>query len=226
MFVSLRNSLRDAVFGLQDGLISTLGALMGIAAGTQNRNAVAISGLVIITVESLSMAAGSYLSSKSHRELMERLLKDEEDAILNDPEGEKKEIWEMYRKRGYADKEIRMIEKRLFSDKRLLLEDMAHKELGICLQGMEEPRSNALVMGVSYVIGGLVPVAPYMFLPIQAAMKVSALIAAVTLFVFGGIKGKLVGRPWWRSGIEMLAIAGLAGVSGYLIGHMAGEIYR
>ena len=65
-----RSRLREAIFGTQDGLISTLGALTGIAAGTQNREAVIVAGLVIIVVESLSMAAGSYLSSKSQREYL------------------------------------------------------------------------------------------------------------------------------------------------------------
>lgn len=225
MFEFFKKSLRDAVFGVQDGLISTLGALTGIAAGTQNKNAVAIAGLVIITVESLSMAAGSYLSSKSQKQLLERLLKEEEETILKDPEGEKKEIWALYRARGYKDKEIAMIEKRLFSNKQLLLEDMAHKELGICPKSMEEPGGNALVMGLAYIIGGLIPVTPYLLLPVQSAMKLSIVMTIGALFVFGGMKGSLVRQPWWKSGLEMLTVAGLAGVAGYLIGRWAGQIY-
>lgn len=226
MFNFLRKNLRDAVFGIQDGLISTLGALTGIAAGTQNQNAVAIAGLVIITVESLSMAAGSYLSSKSQKELLERLLKDEEEAIARDPEGEKREIWQMYRARGYKDKEIAMIEKRLFSDKRLLLEDMAHKELGICPKGLEEPGANGLVMGLAYVLGGSVPVIPYLIFNISVAMKISILIAVLALFLFGSLKGALVRKPWWKSGLEMLGVAGMAGLAGYLIGRLAGQVYH
>ncbi len=221
----LRKSMRDAVFGIQDGLVSTLGALTGIAAGTQNQNAVVIAGLVIITVESLSMAAGSYLSAKSQREMLERLLKDEEETIARDPEGEKREIWEMYRARGYADEEISMIEKRLFSDPRILLEDMAHKELGICPQGLEEPSSNALVMGLAYVVGGGVPVIPYLIFPIHTAIIASISITGAALFIFGGVKGAFVKKPWWRSGLEMLVIAGLAGFAGYMVGHWAGKLY-
>jgi predicted membrane protein (TIGR00267 family) len=222
----LRNSLRDAVFGIQDGLVSTLGALTGIAVGTQNRNAVAIAGLVIITVESLSMAAGSYLSSKSQKQLLERMLKDEEESIEKDPQGEKKEIWEMYRARHYTDKEIAMIEKRLFSDKKLLLEDMAHKELGICPRTLEEPGANAVVMGVSYVVGGMIPMVPYLIFSLPTALPVSVLVTVGTLFVFGGLKGMLVKQPWWRSGLEMLFVAGLAGAAGYFIGRLAGNIYH
>ncbi|MBI3328725.1 MAG: VIT1/CCC1 transporter family protein, partial [Nitrospinae bacterium] len=163
----MRGKLRDAVFGIQDGLVSTLGALTGIAEGTQSREVVALSGLVIMTVESLSMAAGSYLSSKSQREYLERLLREEEEAIEKNPEGEKQEIWAMYRARGYTDDEIAIVEKRLLSDKRLLLEDMAHKELGICPQAMEEPFGNAVAMGIAYVFGGLIPLLPYLLLPVH-----------------------------------------------------------
>lgn len=217
----VRSRLRDAVFGVQDGLVSTLGALIGIAEGTRSRVTVIISGIVIIVVESLSMAAGSYLSSKSHRQYLQRLLKEEEEAIARDPEGERREIWEMYRARGYSDAEIQIVANRLLSDKRLLLEDMAHKELGISPAKLEHPGANALVMGIAYVIGGLIPVLPYLFLSIDSALPVSILGTFTALFLFGGIKGRLIRQPWWRSALEMTGVAGLAAGAGYIIGRLA-----
>ena len=215
---AVRTKLRDAVFGTQDGLISTLGALTGIAAGTQNRDAVVVAGFVIIVVESLSMAAGSYLSSKSQRQYLERLLREEEEEIARDPEGERQEIWEMYRLRGYADAEIEIIAKRLMSNPKLLLEDMAHKELGISPETLEEPLGNALVMGTTYVLGGLVPVLPYLSLPIATAIPVSISGTLLALFLFGGLKGRIVKQVWWRSGLEMLSVAGVAALAGFAIG--------
>ena len=222
----MRARLRDAVFGTQDGLISTLGALTGIAAGTQNREAVVIAGFVIVTVESLSMAAGSYLSSKSQREYLERLLREEEEEIQNEPEKERQEIWEMYRSRGYADAEIEIIARRLMSNPRLLLEDMAHKELGIVPETLEEPLGNALVMGTAYVLGGLVPVLPYLTLPIRTAMPISIAGTLLALFLFGGLKGRVVKQVWWRSGLEMLSVAGVAALVGFIIGQVADRLIR
>jgi VIT1/CCC1 family predicted Fe2+/Mn2+ transporter len=218
---AMRSRIREAVFGVQDGLVSTLGALTGIAAGTQQREPVVIAGLVIIVVESLSMAAGSYLSSKSQREYLERLLREEEEEIAKDPEGERAELWEMYRQRGYTDEEIPIIVNRLMSHPKLLLEDMAHKELGIVPTQMEKPLSNALVMGTAYVAGGLVPVLPYILLPLASAMPVSIGGTVIVLFIFGGLKGRLVRQSWWRSGLEMLAVAGLAAVAGFVVGRFA-----
>ena len=221
-----RSRLREAVFGTQDGLISTLGALTGIAAGTQNREAVIVAGLVIIVVESLSMAAGSYLSSKSQREYLERLLKEEEEEIARDPEGERAELCEMYRRRGFADAEIEIIANRLMSDPKLLLEDMAHKELGIAPEALEEPLGNAVVMGTAYVAGGLIPVLPYLILPMASAMPVSIVGTIFFLFLVGGLKGRIVQQSWWRSGLEMLTIAGLAGLAGFVVGRLAGQWVR
>lgn len=218
--------VREAVFGTQDGLISTLGALTGIAAGTHNPEAVVIAGFVIVSVESLSMAAGSYLSSKSQREYLERLLREEEEEIARDPEGERREIYEMYRLRGYTDEEIAIIAKRLLSNPKLLLEDMAHKELGISMTSLEEPLGNALVMGTAYVAGGLVPVVPYLLLPIPTAMPLSIGATLLSLFLFGGLKGRIVKQVWWRSGLEMLAVAGVAAAIGFLIGQMTNRLLR
>jgi predicted membrane protein (TIGR00267 family) len=217
----IRSKIRDGVFGTQDGLVSTLGALTGIAAGTQSQAAVVIAGCVIVAVESLSMAAGSYLSSKSQREYLERLLREEEEEIANEPEKEHQEIWEMYRSRGYTDDEIAVIARRLMSDPKLLLEDMAHKELGISPATLEEPLGNAFVMGAAYVVGGLVPIAPYLFLPLHGAMPVSVIGTLAVLFLFGGLKGRIVKQSWWRSGLEMLSVAGLAALAGFLIGRVA-----
>ncbi|MGH8056176.1 MAG: VIT1/CCC1 transporter family protein [Candidatus Entotheonellia bacterium] len=222
----IRRRLRDGVFGIQDGLVSTLGALTGIAEGTQSSKLVVLSGLVVIAVESLSMAAGSYLSSKSHRQYLERLLREEEEAIAKDPEGERREIWAMYRARGYHDNEIAIVEKRLFSDKGLLLEDMAHKELGISPHTLEEPRGNALVMGIAYAVGGFVPLLPYLMASLHIAMPVSIAGTLLSLFAVGALKGRVVRQVWWRSGLEMLGIAGLAALVGFVLGHVADRWLR
>jgi len=217
----MRTQVREAVFGVQDGLTSTVGALTGIAAGTQRIGTVVIAGCVIVCVESLSMAAGSYLSSKSQRQYLERLLKEEEEEIRRDPEGERQELVEMYRLRGFKDDEIQIIVNRLMSDPKLLLEDMAHKELGISTENLEEPASNAVIMGVAYIIGGAIPVIPYLLLSLGPAMKVSVFGTLLALFLFGGLKGRLVRQVWWKSGLEMLTVAGVAALIGFVIGRAA-----
>lgn len=216
----IRTKIRDAVFGTQDGLVSTLGALTGIAAGTANPSTVVIAGFVIVAVESLSMAAGSYLSSKAQRQYLQRLLDEEWRAITENPEAEHEELLQMYRQRGFTDDEIQIIARRLFADKRWLLEDMAHKELGISPARLEEPMSNAVVMGMAYILGGMIPVLPYLAWPIPVALPLSIVVTSAGLFALGGVKGRLVNQSWWVSGLEMFGVAGVAAALGYFVGSL------
>jgi VIT1/CCC1 family predicted Fe2+/Mn2+ transporter len=216
-----RRSIRDGVFGLEDGLVSTFGAVTGVAMGTGSARVAALSGLVIVAVESVSMAAGSYLSTKSHRELLEQLIREERRQIDDDPEGERLEIRRMYAERGWREEEIVVVERRLMSDKELLLEDMAHKELGVVPGRLESPSGNALVMGVAYVLGGALPAAPYLFLPLPAAVPLSAAATGLALFALGAAKGRLVGSSPLRSGLEMLGLGAGAGALGWLVGRAA-----
>ncbi len=211
--------IRDIVFGVQDGLVSTLGVLTGIAKGTGDAGIVMISGLVVVAVESLSMAAGSYLSSKSQRQFQENLLEREREQIRTDIGNEEREISDMYGARGYSREEIGIIKKRLLSDKDLLLEDMAHKELGIVPSRMENPLLNAGFMGISYVVGGCLPVLPYFFTEnLRQGMTASFAATLAGLFGLGAAKGVLFKVSWLRSGLEIVFVAGFAALLGYLIG--------
>ncbi|MDO8519557.1 MAG: VIT1/CCC1 transporter family protein [Deltaproteobacteria bacterium] len=222
-FLNLKNlfdkGVRDIIFGTQDGLVSTMGALTGIAQGTGDPETVVIAGIVIVTVESLSMAAGSYLSTKAHRQYQEHLLENEKQEIENDIGNEEREILEMYQKRGYAPDEIEIIKKRLLSDRDLLLEDMAHKELGIVPGRLENPLSNGILMGFSYLAGGSIPLLPYLIIPdLVASGLISFGVTGLALFGLGAMKGKLFGISWIKSGLEIFLVAGGAAIIGYLIG--------
>lgn len=221
-FGRLLDAIRELVFGLEDGLVSTLGAVAGIAAGTEDGRIVALSGLVLIAVEALSMAAGSYLSNKSHREMLEKRIADERQEIEEKPEEETEELRVMYRQRGFSEEEIAILVKRITADKELWLEEMTAKELRIGAGDLEEPTSRAFVMGAAYVLGGAVPVVPFLLLPVDHALKVAVCATVVTLFAIGFVKAGAAGRSRWRGGMEMALIASAAAMLGYLIGKAAG----
>ena len=73
-------------------------------------------------------------------------------------------------------------------------------------------------MGTAYVAGGLIPVIPYLTLPVASAMPVSIIGTLLALFAFGGLKGRIVKQSWWRSGLEMVGVAGVAALAGFVIG--------
>lgn len=218
----IMTAIRELVFGLEDGLVSTLGAVAGIAAGTQDGRIVALSGLVLIAVEALSMAAGSYLSNKSHREMLEKKIRDERHEIETKPEEETDELREMYRERGFTTEETEMIVRRVTSDKKLWLEEMMAKELKIGAGELETPSVGALVMGVSYVVGGFVPVLPFLLLPVGPAQGWSVAASLLALFALGWWKGTAAGIDRLKSAAEMLLVASAAAGLGYGIGKIAG----
>lgn len=224
-FGRLLDAIRELIFGLEDGLVSTLGAVAGIAAGTADGRIVVLSGLVLIAVEALSMAAGSYLSNKSHREMLEKRIEDERKEIEEKPEEETEELRVMYRQRGFSADEIEILVKRITADKELWLEEMTAKELRIGAGDLEEPKSRAFVMGAAYVVGGAVPVIPFLLLPVDQALWIAISATVVALFAIGYFKAGAAGRSRWKGGAEMVVVASFAAVIGYLIGWGVGTLF-
>ncbi len=221
----LLTSIRELVFGLEDGLVSTTGAVAGIAAGTGDGRIVILSGLVLIAVESLSMAAGSYLSNKSHRQMLLKRIRDEEWEIEHEPEKETDELRVMYRQRGFSPDEIDILVKRITADKKLWLEEMMAKELRIGASDLDEPRDSATIMGVAYIVGGGIPVLPFFFLPIGPATIAAVGASILSLIAIGWWKAGVTGLPKVKSAVEMLGIAAAAAIIGYLIGKLVGSAF-
>lgn len=223
--VNLLDAIRELVFGLEDGLVSTMGAIAGIAAGTENGGVVVLSGLVIIAVEALSMTAGSYLSNKSHREMLEKKIADERERIELRPEEETEELRAMYLQRGFSEEEVGILVRRITGNKKLWLEEMVAKELHIGTSDLVEPNSRAVIMGISYVIGGAVPLVPYLVLPVEIALPVSIIATIAALYAVGYVKGRATGLSSMKSGGEMMLIASAAAFVAYLIGKAVGHVF-
>lgn len=166
----LVKSIREIVFGLEDSLVSTLGTLTGIAVGAQNTYIVILAGFVLIAAESTSMAAGSYLSSKS----------------------------------AFAAEQT-----------------LHHRRI----RAVQSIRA-AMVMWISYLIGGFIPLAPYLFLPISHALILSIVFTVFSLFFVGVWAGKMTGRSKIQNGLEMLTVSLLAALIGYLIGQIVHRYFQ
>lgn len=212
--------IRQLVFGFEDSLVSTLGAITGIAGGSQDNFVVVLAGMVIIFVESLSMGVGTFLSSKSEREVIEAAISKEKKLISKDPEGEKMEIRAYLKKHEFKSGEMESIVERLMSDRRLLLEEMMVHEYGMIAEPYQMSRKRGLVMWASYFVGGFFPVTPYLLLPIDQALPVSIIVTLIILFVFGALKTKYTGRSWIKSGAEMMILSISAAIVGFIVGRL------
>lgn len=217
--------LREIVFGMEDGMVSTMGAVTGIAAGLHEHFAVVLSGLVIVAVESISMAVGSYLSSKSEKEVDERKLHEELMELRETPDHEREELVEFYKKDGWPDKLAVEMAEAASRDEKLFLQEMAYRELGVMPEALENPVRNGAAMGISYVIGGAIPLLPYLVMSeVLHAIPVSIVATLVGLFSLGSYTASHSKRVWWKAGLEMLILAATAGFVGYGVGQLVERV--
>jgi vacuolar iron transporter family protein len=210
--------IREIVFGAEDGMVSTLGAVTGIAAATQDLFTTVLSGFVIIAVESISMGVGSYLSSKSEKEIDERKLYEERIELREFPEDERVELEEMYIEDGWPKKLAGEMSLVASQNHDLFLQEMAYRELSIIPDNLEHPIRNGFLMWISYIVGGLIPLVPYLILSFANAIPVSICVTLIGLFVLGSYTTKYTKRSWWKAGLEMLGLASAAAVVGYTVG--------
>lgn len=210
--------IREIVFGMEDGMVSTLGSVTGIAAATQDPFTTVLAGLVIISVESISMGVGSYLSNKSEREIDERKIVEEKEEIKNHPEEEREELRDMYVKDGWPKDLAEKMADVAKANPDIMLKEMSYRELEVIPDGLGSPIRNGFAMLVSYVIGGAIPLTPYLVLPIEKAIPLSIIITLIGLFTLGVVTTRFTKRSWWKAGLEMLALASAAALIGYFVG--------
>ncbi|MFA6511987.1 MAG: VIT1/CCC1 transporter family protein [Patescibacteria group bacterium] len=215
------SALREIVFGIEDGMVSTLGAVTGIAIGTQDHFTVILSGVVIIAVESVSMGIGSYLSNQSEQEVHARLLKEEEEEIAHFPEEEKTEMQQLFMREGWPKDFAQQMSEIASQNKSLMLKEMAYHEHGLNPQPTVSAVANGAKMFFSYIIGGLLPLFTYFFLTVTQAMPISIGITLVGLFLLGAYTTKYTHAPWIRSGVRMLILGGIALSIGLIVGKIA-----
>jgi VIT1/CCC1 family predicted Fe2+/Mn2+ transporter len=214
------STIRESVFGVEDGMVSTFGAITGIAAATQDPSIVLLSGLIIISVESISMGVGSYISSKSEKAIDERKLHEEKLEVEGEPEHERKEMEGLFIKDGWPSKLAKTMADTASQDNKLLLREMAYRELKVFPDNLESPGKNAFAMWISYIVGGFIPLGAYFFLPISSALAWSIPVTLLGLFIVGAATTKFSKRNPLVAGTEMLALASIAGAIGYFVGQL------
>lgn len=213
--------LREVVFGMEDGMVSTLGAITGIAFGTGDQFTILLAGFVVVSVESISMGVGSYLSNKSENAMQKRILDEERQEIKLFLKEETEELVDMYIKDGWTKKTAETMANEAAKNPDLMLKEMAYRELGVSPIQEENPIKNALYMGVSYIVGGIVPLLSYLFLEIDTAIITSISTTLFALFILGAATTKYTKRNWLKAGAEMLILASIASAIGFGVAKLA-----
>ncbi|MEM4348778.1 MAG: VIT1/CCC1 transporter family protein [Candidatus Anstonellaceae archaeon] len=214
--------LSDIILGGQDGLVNVLGIVLGVASATNNRYMVVIAGLVAALAESVSMAAVAYSSVRAEQDHYRRELEQEKWEIEHLPEVEREEIRLIYMRKGLRGKELEQMIKAVTANKKIWLSVMMSEELGLPPVENSNPIHAALIVGISAIIGSLIPLIPFFFFPASQSTILSLLISTLSLFVFGAYKAKITVGSWIKSGIEMASVGMAAAIIGYLVGKLLG----
>ena len=210
--------LRDVILGGQDGVVNVLGITLGVAAATSDPRMVIIAGLAATFAESVSMAAVAYTSGKAESDYYYGQREKERLEIEELPEIEREEVRVMFMRKGFRGKELDAAVRTICSDKKRWLDTMMSEELGLSEPEKGRPLKDSAVVGFASVIGSLIPVTPFFFLPVALANPVSLAAAAATLFAAGAVKAKMTIGNWKREGVELAVIGGLAALTGYVVG--------
>lgn len=221
----LSHHIRELTFGMEDGMVSTLGTITGIAAGTGDHKMVVLAGLVVVAVESISMGIGSYISNHSVKALEKRKLYEEEIEVKNYPEEEQQELMEMYLEDGWPKEMATKMSEVAFKDHDLMLKEMVYRELNIDPKKDIKIGQGAIVMFFSYVIGGSFPISVYLFLPISLATPWAIAFTLIGLFFLGTFTTKFTKLKWYKSALQMVALGSFASLAGYLVGRLADFIF-
>lgn len=220
--VSVLGEVRELIFGAQDGLVSTLAVVATVAGASSDNRAVLIAGLASAMAGVFSMAIGEYMSSKSQDEIYQWHVDDEWEEVVERPNESEAEVAWLFMEEGMPADDAWLAAEVIARHPESLLATMVAKELGLAGQIESEtagsPLRGALVMGASFAAGSVAPIVPFLLTNGLPALAWATLLTGLVLFAIGAVKARWTHRNWLLSGLEILALAAVAGVAGYLFG--------
>ncbi|HLJ39076.1 MAG TPA: VIT1/CCC1 transporter family protein [Steroidobacteraceae bacterium] len=220
---SLGGSLRAAVFGVNDGLVSNMSLVLGVAGAGAGAGYVLTAGAAGLLAGALSMAAGEYVSVRSQREMYEYQMALEREELQEYPEEEAEELALIYQARGVELEQARAVSRSLLSRPEQALDVLAREELGLNPDDLGSPWRAASASFVTFAAGAALPLAPFIArLSGTQAIVTAAVITAVALFAVGLGLSLFTGRDALRSALRMVLIGGGAGTLSFLVGRALG----
>lgn len=216
--VGLLGEIREIIFGMQDGLLTSVGVVAAIGSAVADVWFVLVAGFATALAGTISMAAGEYVSSKSQREVYEAEIARERQEVRERPEEAHEEIRQLFQEEGLSAEDAHLVADKLATSEESWLRTMVEKELGLIVEEHGSPLRGALFMGISYFVGAMLPVLPYLLVARQSALPIALAAAGLVLFGIGAGKALLAQRNPLISGLEVMAIGALSGGAGYLLG--------
>jgi VIT1/CCC1 family predicted Fe2+/Mn2+ transporter len=214
--------LHDFIYGAIDGTVTTFAVVSGVAGADLGASVVIILGGANLIADGFSMAVSNYLGARAERQQRELARHEEERHIRLVPEGEREEIRQIFAAKGFAGEDLERVVEVITSDPERWADTMMSEELGYGSNPPNELRAAATTF-VAFLTVGFLPLAAFVYdlvVPggLEGAFVWSAVLTGVAFFAVGSLKSRFVEQLWWRSGLETLAVGGVAAVLAYAVG--------
>lgn len=216
--VRLGDGIREAVFGANDGVVSTFGILAGMVGASIGSSTIALVGVIQMFAAGLSMGLGAYISTKSQNEFYEAAESREREEILHHPAKERRSVRSILHKKGLQGDTLDDATKSLTKKKSTWLHFILEERLGIAETSYPHPIFAGCVMFIAFVMAGAFSVVPFFFFTPLSALYLSGLLSLLILFLVGSIKTKFTRKHWLKSGLENLLVGLATGIVGFAVG--------
>ena len=213
--------VRDVVIGMSDGLTVPFALAAGLSGARVGTSVVVLAGLAEIAAGSIAMGLGGFLAARTDQEHYQSELQREITESREIPVQEAAEVAHVFEGWGLTDQQIEPIVAAITSNEKRWVDFMMRFELGLEEPDPKRAVRSASTIGVSYIAGGFIPLAPYFFLSdLRTGLMASVAVTLTALFIFGCIKGRFTGIAWWRGGFQTTLIGGLAAAAAFAIARL------
>ncbi|WP_244935580.1 VIT1/CCC1 transporter family protein [Paenibacillus glycanilyticus] len=213
--------IRDIVIGMSDGLTVPFALAAGLSGSVSGTQIVVVAGLAEIAAGSIAMGLGGYLAARTEQEHYENELERERREIIELPDYEREEVAEVFREWGLQEDLVESAVNQISSDPKRWISFMMKHELGLEEPDPKRARNSSITIGLSYIVGGFIPLFPYMIIHHDVtALMVSVVATLIALFVFGYVKGKFTGSKPLKSAAQTTLVGGLAAATAFLVARL------
>ena len=223
----LQNSdlIRDIVIGMSDGLTVPFALAAGLSGAVDSTGLIIIAGLAEIAAGSIAMGLGGYLAGRTEIDHYNFELRREHEEVEKLPEREKEEVKLFFANLGLSEDVQQQAVEEMTKDKDKWVDFMMKYELGLDKPDEKRARKSAFNIGIAYIVGGIVPLSPYFFVPDAiSGLEISACITLVCLFVFGYFKSKITGVNALGGGLRVMLIGAIAAACAFGIARLIGGL--
>jgi vacuolar iron transporter family protein len=214
-------TVRDVVLGMSDGLTVPFALAAGLSGAVANARVILIAGVAELAAGAIAMGLGGYLAARSEADTWASELRREHEEVDEVPSEEQEEVRKIFRGWGLEGDTLERATHAVCADHKRWVDFMMREELNLMEPDPRRARISALTIGGSYVAGGAIPLAPYLLaIPVTSALALSVAVTLAALAVFGGVKGRLTGRPPVAEALRTVLVGALASGAAYTLARL------